>query len=110
MLLTLGTLVGERKLEQRHPLAPWQAIGSAGWVQVVNHSLDSQVVRASAPEVDDAVRILGTVAPGGEVFLRLPYGDATVRVDVGGRWTEFKVSRPGVWRVDVAPAPVASAP
>ena len=74
----------------RHPLHPWEKVGSANWVEFANPSADSVRVYAIAPEVDNAVRFVDAVAPGAVVYLRLPYADTKVTVLMigpeGGTW------------------------
>jgi hypothetical protein len=102
-LLTIGMALGQMKMAERNPLAPWEAIGSSASVRVVNDTRDSVTVVVSAPDVDDASRRLGTVAPCDSAVLRLPYADTRVRVNIGGEVTTIPVSRPDTTRVVATP-------
>jgi len=103
--LNIGMVVGQMKLAERHPLAPWQQVGSEARVNVVNPSRDSVLVYVSAPEVDDASRRLGVVPPCDSSTFRLPYADTKVRVNVSGRVTVIDVDRPDTSRVQAVEYP-----
>jgi hypothetical protein len=67
----------------RHPLQPWEKIGSSAYVWVHNTSDSSQTVCAMAPEVDHAVRPVGVAAAHDSTLLRVPYADTRVTLFFG---------------------------
>lgn len=106
MVFTVGMSFAQYKLSERHPLAPWQAIGSSAYIRVVNLTRDTVPVTVTAPEVDDASRRIGAVAPCDSAVLRLPYSDTRVRVNVAGLVTVVSIDRPDTTRVQPESIPL----
>lgn len=100
-------LIGTWKHYDRHSLYPWAAIGSAGYVTVANPTdVGPLDVVATAPEVDSARRVIGSVGARDTLFAKLPYADARVTLVIGGAVrVELNVDRPRHWIVTLQEAP-----
>lgn len=99
-----GGFIFWSKEADKHPLAPWNEIGSSAYVWVVNPSYDTLSLYVKAPEVDSAVRFLGSIAPCAEGMYRLPYLDTEVEINLVSLSQEFvqvvKPMKPGVYTLD----------
>lgn len=79
----------------RHPLAPWQDVGSGAIVTIVNPTdVGPMPVTVTAPEVDDAVRSLGVIGARDSLIARLPYADARVVIHIDALDVPLNVNRP----------------
>lgn len=85
----------------RHPLHPWEVVGSNAYAKVVNTSDHAVDVWARAPQVDTATRFLGTVPLLDSATLRLPYADTKVSLYIGDLVLKLDTDRPMTWRIVV---------
>lgn len=85
VLAKIAGLVGMIVLYKHYdrPASPWSEIGSAPYAVVRNTTDSAETVCAMAPEVDHAIRPVGTVAPRDSARLRLPYADTRVTLLYG---------------------------
>jgi hypothetical protein len=87
-------------------LGPWDAVGSAPYVSLINLTPDTMMFFAQAPEIDDATRFLGLVPPQDSAIARVPYADAKVFIRAAplmpGHAT-IDITSPGLYRVQVNP-------
>lgn len=96
MVLGIGSIIGQAKVQERHPLTPWQGIGSGAFVWVQNESDTAQAFAFAAPQVDSAVRIQ-VVAAHSDALLKSPYSDTRVIVISGRDTATFNMDRPGYY-------------
>jgi len=84
---------------ERHPLFPWEQIGSSASINVVNDAHEPIPVFAHAPAVDSATRYIGTVPACDSAVLRLPYADTKVTVILGNQSVVLPIFEPGQYRL-----------
>jgi hypothetical protein len=83
----------------KHPLFPWDQIGSSASINVINDTHDPIPVFARASAVDSATRYIGTVPACDSAVLRLPYADTRVTVLIGNQSLVLPVFEPGQYRL-----------
>lgn len=86
---------------KRHPLHPWESIGSAPHVIIVNDTDGPVDVWARAQEVDNATRLVGTTAPQDTGYFKLPYADTKVTLYIGDQQVVLNTNKPLTWRIEV---------